>query len=185
MANSGFNEFGFNPDLYLNSTETDLLVAALESNKPSTNPPTNATGVIDGLNGSTTNKQNKTNRPNVGSELSHHPYLDFDTSEGWDWNLRGLPERFDDDDYPQDAERKDSLGSEDDDEGDKLQSPTAGDDGDIHDKRKNSEDPDDVDGGGKRQETDSKNGKKQSQRPGRKPLTSEPTTVSFHDITIK
>jgi AP-1-like factor len=47
--------------------------------------------------------------------------------------------------------------------------------GDLHDKRKSIDGKDDDDeGGGKRRESEDKSGKK----PGRKPLTSEPTTVS-------
>ena len=47
--------------------------------------------------------------------------------------------------------------------------------GDIHEKRKSIDGKDDDDeGGGKRREGDNKSGKK----PGRKPLTSEPTSVS-------
>ena len=56
--------------------------------------------------------------------------------------------------------------------------PGAGpeDDTDQHDKRKarsSDDDDDDEDGGGKRREGEEKTSKK----PGRKPLTSEPTTV--------
>ena len=43
-----------------------------------------------------------------------------------------------------------------------------------HEKRKNSEDDDEEPGDAKRKEGEDKKGKK----PGRKPLTSEPTTVS-------
>lgn len=49
-------------------------------------------------------------------------------------------------------------------------------DGDLHDKRSHPDDDDDGDereGGGKRREGDDKTAKK----PGRKPLTSEPTSV--------
>lgn len=45
--------------------------------------------------------------------------------------------------------------------------------GDLHEKRKSLEGRDDEDGGGKRREGEDKTAKK----PGRKPLTSEPTTV--------
>jgi AP-1-like factor len=48
-------------------------------------------------------------------------------------------------------------------------------DADTHDKRSHPDDDDDDDeGGGKRREGDEKSSKK----PGRKPLTSEPTSVS-------
>lgn len=47
-------------------------------------------------------------------------------------------------------------------------------DGDLHDKRSHPDDnEDDEEGGGKRREGDDK----QSKKPGRKPLTSEPTNV--------
>lgn len=49
--------------------------------------------------------------------------------------------------------------------------------GELHDKRKSMDDNDDDEGGGKRREGEDKSGKK----PGRKPLTSEPTTVSKPD----
>lgn len=49
------------------------------------------------------------------------------------------------------------------------------DEGDLHEKRKSMDGKDDDDeGGGKRREGDDKTAKK----PGRKPLTSEPTSVS-------
>jgi hypothetical protein len=52
-----------------------------------------------------------------------------------------------------------------------------GDRFDLHDKRKNpDEDDDDEDGDAKRQDT--QDGEKGAKKPGRKPLTSEPTTVS-------
>jgi AP-1-like factor len=47
--------------------------------------------------------------------------------------------------------------------------------GDLHDKRKSIDGKDDDAGGGKRREGEDKSGKK----PGRKPLTSEPTSVSI------
>lgn len=50
--------------------------------------------------------------------------------------------------------------------------------GDLHEKRKNSEEYDaGVEGDAKRQET--QDGEKSAKKPGRKPLTSEPTTVSL------
>lgn len=50
----------------------------------------------------------------------------------------------------------------------------AFDDGEGGEKRKNSDDSDDEESGSKRREGEEKTSKK----PGRKPLTSEPTTVS-------
>jgi AP-1-like transcription factor len=52
-------------------------------------------------------------------------------------------------------------------------------DADIHDKRSHPDDQENDDGGGKRREGDDRSSKK----PGRKPLTSEPTSVSpFHNV---
>lgn len=52
---------------------------------------------------------------------------------------------------------------------------TSSSDGDVdnHDKRGHEDDGEDEEGGGKRREGEEKTGKK----PGRKPLTSEPTSV--------
>ena len=54
--------------------------------------------------------------------------------------------------------------------------PGTSSDGDAenHDKRSHEDDGDDEEGGGKRREGD----EKLSKKPGRKPLTSEPTSVS-------
>jgi hypothetical protein len=53
------------------------------------------------------------------------------------------------------------------------------DDGEHHDKRKASTDEEDEEeGSSKRREGDDKSVKKSGQKPGRKPLTGEPTTVS-------
>ena len=196
MASSQFDSFGFNPDLYLNPNETDLLIAALDSNKPTQSPsnlpsddsasfaqqPSTNGGTRAG--GNTSRKA--TNTSTTSAELENHPYLDFDTSEGvWDWNLGGLPENFSAEPGMTAADRRDSADSEDDDDSDKQMSPEAGDEGEPGDKRKSINDPATDDGGGKRQETESKSGKKQSQRPGRKPLTSEPTTVSNYRASIR
>ena len=83
------------------------------------------------------------------------PYGDFDLDESnfdWDGNIEligALP-----------GDSPDDLDHEDNEPGD---------------KRKNPEDADEEDGGGKRREGEDKTSKK----PGRKPLTSEPTSVSF------
>lgn len=57
----------------------------------------------------------------------------------------------------------------------KLPGTSSDGDGDLHDKRSHpDDDEEDEEGGGKRREGEEKSSKK----PGRKPLTSEPTTVS-------
>lgn len=85
--------------------------------------------------------------------LDDNSFLDFDLEDGsFDW----------------------------DNDGDQLMGAIPGtslnnDEGELHDKRKNPDDEKDEEGGGgKRREGDDKSSKK----PGRKPLTSEPTTVS-------
>ena len=58
----------------------------------------------------------------------------------------------------------------------KLPGSSSDGDADTHDKRSHPDDEDNgEDGGGKRREGDDRSGKK----PGRKPLTSEPTSVSI------
>lgn len=58
----------------------------------------------------------------------------------------------------------------------KLPGSSSDGDADTHDKRSHPDDEDnDEDGGGKRREGDDRSGKK----PGRKPLMSEPTSVSI------
>jgi len=60
--------------------------------------------------------------------------------------------------------------------------PDSHNNGDLHDKRKSIDGNDDDDeGGGKRRESEDKSGKK----PGRKPLTSEPTSVSALRMTLR
>jgi AP-1-like transcription factor len=56
----------------------------------------------------------------------------------------------------------------------KLPGSSSDGDADVHDKRSHPDDDEEVEGGGKRREGDEKTTKK----PGRKPLTSEPTSVS-------
>ena len=172
MAHSEFDDSAFASDLYLNPNEQDLLITALNSAKPGTNA---------GGQYSTTAKKTQNNtvkRPvdtpqrsqsngnsiytspsqktpgsatfsNVGFDNS--PYLDYDLDEAnFDWDLNG-----------------EMIGS--------LPGGSADDeDAEQGDKRKSPGSGDEEDGGGKRREGDDKTGKK----PGRKPLTSEPTSVS-------
>ena len=81
-------------------------------------------------------------------------YLDFDVDGDGDYD-----ENYDYDGSPE-------------------KSVDAGSHGDLHDKRKSIDgNEDDEEGGGKRREGDDKTSKK----PGRKPLTSEPTSVCNKD----
>ena len=90
-----------------------------------------------------------------GMESDTSPLLDFELEDGsFDWDNTGM------------------IGD--------LPTASNGDDTEHHDKRKKSVDEDDGDEGtGKRREGDEKGS---ARKPGRKPLTGEPTTVSY--ITI-
>ena len=193
MADTQFDSFGFSPDdLYLNPNETDLLIAALDSNRQDLGFLSNPSNALSLNPQSTSRGQQSADSPDhrskagQGSDVEvdgdttpqNHPYLDHDTTEAvYDWNLNSLPPHYDPDDFDRAKGRQDSTGSDNgQDDGDTGNADAE--EGETGDKRKNSEDLGEDDGGGKRQETDPKTGKKQTQRPGRKLLTSEPTTVS-------
>ena len=170
----------FDPELYLSPTEQDLLLTALQSNTPNSAsyPSMKAvakpnqsrqnsnslqqqviTHASSGNNFYASPVQQTPGSGTFGSgnmSFDGSPFLDYDLDEGnFDWDIRG----------------EQMIGN-------LPGASTSADDedGDLHDKRKNpgDEDADDDDGGGKRREGDDKTGKK----PGRKPLTSEPTSVS-------
>ena len=143
------------PNSQLTPAQQDLLLAALASNsKPNQRSSAGArAGSLDSMSdqGGTNGLQTSPPSGNFDFGPDDSPYLDFDIDgEG--------EESYDFDvngqmigDLPESA-------------------------GDLHDKRKSIDGNDDDDeGGGKRRESDDKSGKK----PGRKPLTSEPTTVSI------
>lgn len=164
-----FDEPSFKSEFYLNPNEQDLLLTALNSNKP--------TGSTIGLYNSTANRSNshnatKSTQSNMASTYTspaqqtpgsatltnkgfdNSPFGDFELDDSnFDWDVNGeligaLPGTT----TRQEDHEENELG----------------------DKRKSPEDAEEEDGGGKRREGEDKTGKK----PGRKPLTSEPTTVS-------
>lgn len=181
MTSSAHNDGLFIPDLYPSPKEQDLLITALNSNKPSQPAGTRSYPQI-ATNGSrpTGSRSNSTpqqvaqpgrksldNADFYASPLQQapgsallgilsfedSPYLDFEADDGnIDWDING----------------DQLIGS--------LPGTSVDDEeGDLHDKRKASDDDgEENDGGGKRREGEDKVGKK----PGRKPLTSEPTSVS-------
>ena len=181
MAKPTNNDTTYDPDLYLSPDQQDLLLAALSSNNPDSSnasimfpgrgpisrstsaqikhnpqahskPHTMSTHILS-------NGQYASSVPTPGSGglgavgLDDSPFLDFDLEDGsFDWDNSG-----------------DQL------IGNIPGTSSNGDEPDLHDKRKSpGDDIDDEDGGGKRREGDDKSSKK----PGRKPLTSEPTSVS-------
>ena len=171
----------FNPELYLSPNEQDLLLTALQSNIPNSaayskmmpvakpiQPRQNSNPILQqAVRHTSSGNQNLYGSPiqqtpgsaTFGSgnmSYAGSPFLDYELDEGsFDWDLNG----------------QQMIGN-------LPGTSTSADDeeGDLHDKRKNpgDEDADDDDGGGKRREGDDKLTKK----PGRKPLTSEPTSVS-------
>ena len=133
--------------LYLNANEQDLLVAALNSNQPNKNQP-----------GGDYTPTMATNPGSGQLDFSDDsPYIDFDPNG-----------EFDDSNFDFDPNAR-MIGDlpDDDDDDDKD------DYSHLHDKRKSIDGDDEDEGGGKRREGEERTSKK----PGRKPLTSEPTSV--------
>jgi AP-1-like factor len=178
----------FNPQYSLSSNQQGLLLAALNSNNPSTsstpkaalqhNPNQPLTDSSQNMSQQFSfegmdptlfmNGQSSMSLGNFETPLGESPYLDFlDTNDpNYDGNF--------------DFELPDTDGK-------MIGAMPGSEDGsqDLHDKRKMSEDDDDDDdeheNGAKRQETGEG---KTAKKPGRKPLTSEPTSVSAPDLPI-
>ncbi|MCJ1436035.1 DNA-binding transcription factor yap1 [Xylographa pallens] len=171
------DESTFDADLYLSPKEQNLLLTALNSNKSglankqqsyppmSTNAgrPSGARATSNSLQFQQPGRKSLDNNDlyaspvqktpgSGGIGVDESPFLDYDLDDGnFDWDISG----------------DQMIGS--------LPGTSLDDDeeADLHDKRKISDDDaEDIDGGGKRREGDDKTSKK----PGRKPLTSEPTS---------
>lgn len=159
----------FNAQYNLDQNQQGLLLAALNSNNPSRNN-TPKTALQHNFSTSQDMAQqfnfegimNDLPIGNFEASLGESPYLDFldNNDPNYDGNFDfDLPET----------------------DGQMIGAMPGSEDGsqDIHDKRKMSEDDDDDDeeheNGAKRQETGEG---KTAKKPGRKPLTSEPTSVS-------
>ena len=165
------NGAAFGPDLSLTPDQEGLLRTALFSNSPNTkssesfsnrisNParPNSDFKQVNNSGGSMVTSSNMYTSPiqdtpssgQLGS-LDESPFLDYDLDDGnFDWDNSG------------DQLFGDIPGTE------------FNDEGEQHDKRKASnEDEEEGEGSSKRREGDDKSAKK----PGRKPLTGEPTTV--------
>ena len=147
-------------DLLLSKDQQSLLLAALSSNKQPTQSRSNSYSqsgrARNGSNSSMADngEQYSLFDSNAQSEPSSG-HLDFnpDDSPYLDFDIDGEDDAYD----------FDSNGQ------------MIGDmPGELHEKRKSFDGNEDDEGGGKRREGEDKTGKK----PGRKPLTSEPTTVS-------
>ena len=165
------NGTAYGPDLTLTPDQEDLLRTALSSNNPNKSSPQlshNGTSntkrsnsyprQLQDSNGSMANEPNMFTSPaqdapgsgQLGS-LDGSPFLDYELDDGnFDWDNSG-------DQLFGDLPGIDSYA-----------------DGEHHDKRKASvDDEEEEEGTSKRREGDDKTAKK----PGRKPMTGEPTTV--------
>lgn len=146
----------FGPDLSLSADQESLLRTALSSNSRAS--PTSAGPGINRI-GNPTIPTNGMHKPSEQDVAGFDPILDQDESP--------LFEDLEDGNFDWDHGGEQLFGD--------LPNTDLAEDGDLHDKRKASLDSEDGDEEtSKRQEGDGKTPKK----PGRKPLTAEPTTVS-------
>ena len=164
------NDTAYGPNLALSPDQEELLRKALSSNTNKSSPqvPRNGTSGATRSSSDPNKSQQSTDYMANGSDMftspvqetpgSGHlsnfddsPFLDFDLDDGnFDWDNSG-----------------DQLFGD-------LPGAESYVDGEHHDKRKASiEDEDEEEGTSKRREADDKTAKK----PGRKPMTGEPTTV--------
>ena len=187
MATTTLNDTSFDPSFYLSPNEQDLLITALKSNKPAmTNVkrPYQSASMDSTRSGATRSVSSpRKQQPSLGdfsySDIYKSPTqqapgsgsfdnVGFDDSPFLDYDL-------DDANFDWDTSGDQMIGS--------LPGTSLHDedeDGELHDKRKNpDDDQDEEEGGGKRRESDDKTSKK----PGRKPLTSEPTSVSYLNVS--
>jgi AP-1-like factor len=149
-----------NPNFILSARQEELLFRALNSNKASSldtvfnqsnDPFSMALGSLS---------ESPVQAPGSGTlnGFDESPFIDYDYEFEADGSF--------DYDFSNDSQGQ-MIG--------KLPGSSSDGDADTHDKRSHPEDDgDDEEGGGKRREGDEKSSKK----PGRKPLTSEPTSVS-------
>lgn len=146
--------------LYLSPNQRDLLVAALNSNQPTADRKDMANKSTERKGSETPAGASATSVPSSGhfDMNDESPFLDYPLDGGDDsFNFDGEGQMFGD--IPEDGAAENVA--------DVYEH--------LHDKRKSLDGADEDDtGGGKRREGEDKTTKK----PGRKPLTSEPTTVS-------
>jgi AP-1-like factor len=158
------------PNFTLSAREEQLLLAALNSNNKSSNIDTSNNKSTDPFAmapGSFTESPLQAPGSGALNDFDDSPFVDydyeFDADGGFDY------------DFSNDSQGQ-MIG--------RLPGSSSDGDADTHDKRSHpANDGDEEEGGGKRREGDEKTSKK----PGRKPLTSEPTSVSnlnqFHSLS--
>jgi AP-1-like factor len=161
----------YNRDLYLSPNQQDLLLAALSSNNPQPSGLPNNPQVGQSRNSANSRSPQVGQQNNMGNGQlfdspiqqtpgsgnfleENSPFLDYEDADGsFDFDFSGAQMI-----------------------GDLPDGSNGSEEGDLHDKRKSIDGKtDDDEGGGKRRESDDKSAKK----PGRKPLTSEPTSVDY------
>jgi AP-1-like factor len=149
-----------NPNFILSPHQQNLLFAALNSNKAGTSDNAATTDPLAmAPTAFTESPVQQTPGSGTLNGFEESPFIDYD----YDFDPEGS---FD---YSFDNNSQGQMIG-------KLPGTSSDGDGDSHDKRSHpdDEDEDEEDGGGKRREGD-----KGSKKPGRKPLTSEPTSVSL------
>lgn len=152
------------PNFILSPHQQNLLFAALNSNKavdPATMSQQDTTSPLQQVQATFTESPiQQTPGSGTLNGLDESPFIDYD----YDFEADGS---FDYDFHNMSNDQM--IG--------KLPGSSSDGDAENHDKRSHPDDEeDDEDGGGKRREGDDKSSKK----PGRKPLTSEPTSVCLH-----
>lgn len=140
----------FGPDLTLTRSQEGLLRTALSSNSTRDNASQSPYTAMP------SNSRSYTNPKQLDTGFDESPFLDYENLDdgNFDWDNSG-----------------DQLFGD-------LPGNEYNEEGELHDKRKASADEEDEEeGSSKRREGDDKSAKKSGQKPGRKPLTGEPTTV--------
>ena len=158
------------PNLTLSARQEQLLFAALNSNNKFSNIDTSNNQSTDSFAmapGSFTESPLQAPGSGTLNGFDDSPFIDYDYEFDADGSF--------DYDFSNDSQGQ-MIG--------KLPGSSSDGDADTHDKRSHPDDDgDEEEGGGKRREGDEKTSKK----PGRKPLTSEPTSVSnlsqFHSLS--
>ena len=178
MANGFGDSTMFGPDTSLTPDEQSLLQTALaynSSKNSKSNGYSDTSTTAHGLDGAVANGHSSPAQPSMNRQKNpfyQSPIQDVSNLGVDGFGVDESPfidgHDFEDGNFDWDNSGEVLFGD--------LPEPPDHEDGDIHDKRKNSHDDDEEDGQNKRREGNEKNNKK----PGRKPLNnSEPTTVSL------
>lgn len=166
------------PDLSLTPDQQDLLLTALASNRPQAMSNTSTMSSNRVSNSTKPSVDRVSSSPNQGrqsldaartnielhrSPLQESPGLGGISSDGF-YESPLLDFELDDGSYDWENSAEKLFGN--------LPGASNDEEGDLHDKRKSPEEEEDEESGHKRREGEDKSAKK----PGRKPLTGEPTT---------